>query len=242
MSAPWRVATVVETVAETATARTLLCQVPGWPGHRAGQHVDLQLRADDGYVAWRSYSLSCPDDGSERIALTVQRLDDGEVSPYLCDVVEPGDLLEVRGPLGKWFVWPPPGGIDRPILLFAGGSGVVPLMAMVRERDRIRPMTKALLVYSVRSPDQLLYADELARRSRNGLLLELVYTRRGASGQRVGRLDSAAVRAATPEPGERPVIYVCGPTGFVETVADALVDAGHPPEAIRTERFGGQGG
>jgi ferredoxin-NADP reductase len=237
----WRPATVADTVVETATARTLLLDVPGWPGHRAGQHVDLQLRAEDGYTARRSYSLAAPDDGSGRIALTVQRIADGEVSPYLCDVVEPGDVLEVRGPVGGWFVWPRPGADGRPTVLFGGGSGVVPLMAMVRARDRADPGVPMRLVYSVRSPADVLYAAELAERRAAGLPVDLVYTRRAPVGQPVGRLDARAVRAASPV-GQWPLLYVCGPTGFVEAVARALLDAGHEEAVIRTERFGPSGG
>ncbi len=181
----WFVATVADVVVETPTARTLVLDVPGWPGHRAGQHVDLQLRAEDGYTARRSYSIaSAP--GAERVSLTVQRLDDGEVSPYLCDVVEPGDALEVRGPLGGWFVWPLPGRDARPTVLFGGGSGVVPLVAMARERRRSGGRAPMRLVYSVRSPGEVLYAGELAGEladGADGLAVDLVYTRQAPPGR-----------------------------------------------------------
>jgi ferredoxin-NADP reductase len=209
--------------------------VPGWPGHLAGQHVDLRLTAADGYTTERSYSVAAPADG-ERVELTVQRIDGGEVSPYLTGVFATGDPIELRGPVGGWFVWRPadPG----PVLLVAGGSGIVPLMAMIRARRAAASAAPFRLVYSVRSPADRYYAAELA-----GLDLPATcaYTRAVPTGWPLppGRLDAAAVQAAGWPPELAPSCFVCGPTGFVEAVADILVGLGHDPRRIKTERFGG---
>ena len=236
----WRPATVASVRPESPAARTVVLQVPGWPGHQAGQHVDVRLTAEDGYTASRSYSIASVADG-ELVEVTVERLDDGEVSPYLVDVAAPGDRLEVRGPVGGWFVWRPEQA--EPVLLVGGGSGVVPLMSMVR-RHGSGSSAPLRLVYSLRDPDATLYRDELAGLAADGLSLTYVYTRRTPEGwpRPPGRLDAGLLAASAFPPAESPTSYVCGPTGFVETVADLLVAAGHDPRRVRTERFGPSGG
>jgi ferredoxin-NADP reductase len=233
----WRVVDVAAVRTETATARTLVLDVPGWAGHLPGQHVDLRLTAADGYSTQRSFSIANAPDGT-RVELTVQRVDGGEVSPYLVDVVRAGDQLELRGPVGGYFVWRPEW--TDPALLLAGGSGVVPLMAMARTRagSGSAPMR---LVYSVRTPGDVIYAGELDRlAAADWLRVRYAYTRRAPSGWdgRVGRVDGALLADAGWPAEAGPRCYVCGPTAFVETMADLLVGAGHPPSLIRTERFG----
>ena len=232
---------------ETATARTIVLDVPGWPGHLAGQHVDVRLTAPDGYSAQRSYSIaSAPGSGKAgpQLELTVQRLADGEVSPYLTQTLEVGYPLELRGPIGGWFVWDP--AAAAPVLLVAGGSGVVPLMAMIRERAAAGSRAPFRLIYSVRDPGALLYGDELARRERvgDGLEVRYAYTRTAppGSGQPTGRISAALIASAGWPPESSPAMFVCGPTGFVEAAADLLVRAGHDSGAIKTERFGPSGG
>lgn len=224
----WLAATVFAVRSETAVARTIVLDVPGWPGHVAGQHVDVKLTAPDGYSAQRSYSLAAPADG-ERIELTVQRVPDGEVSPYLVDELLPTDQLEVRGPIGGWFTWhaEDPG----PVLLVAGGSGIVPIMAMVRARARAGSTAPFTVVYSVRGPADEYYGDELWDA---GIDVRVLHTRVGAPGRRITEADLPDVVGAR--------VYVCGPTGFVETVAELLQAGGHDPANIRTERFGPSGG
>lgn len=232
----WLVATVSATRDETATARTLVLDVPGWPGHRAGQHVDVKLTAEDGYSAQRSYSIASAPDG-QRLELTVQRIGDGEVSPYLTGVLAPGDPLELRGPIGGWFVWDP--SATAPVLLVAGGSGIVPLMSMIRANTHEVPVR---LIYSVRSPADALYAPELSERARvSPLDITYLYTRAAPAGLPVGRISARAVAAAAWLPDAMPATFVCGPSGFVETAADLLVKAGHDPATIKTERFGPTG-
>jgi ferredoxin-NADP reductase len=237
----WRPATVASVRPESPAARTVVLQVPGWPGHQAGQHVDIRLTADDGYTASRSYSIASVADG-ELVEVTVERLDDGEVSPYLVDVVAPGDRLEVRGPVGGWFVWRPEQA--EPVLLVGGGSGVVPLMSIVRRHVASGSSAPLRLVYSLGDPDAALYRDELAGLAADGLSLTYVYTRRTPDGwpRPPGRLDAGLLAASAFPPAESPTSYVCGPTGFVETAADLLVDAGHDSRRVRTERFGPSGG
>jgi ferredoxin-NADP reductase len=239
----WQVGTVRAVREETSTARTIGLTLPDWPGHLAGQHVDVRLTADDGYSAQRSYSIaSAPDNG--RLELTVQRLPDGEVSSYLDDVLEVGYPLELRGPIGGWFVWDPAS--TAPVLLVAGGSGVVPLMAMVRTREAAGSKTPFRLVYSVRSPDTVLYTEELAERQRrgDGLDVSFVYTRTTPPGWPVppGRINAGVLASAGWPPDRRPAVFVCGPTPFVEAVANLLVNVGHDPRNIKTERFGPTGG
>jgi ferredoxin-NADP reductase len=234
----WRSATVRELIRETPTAATLILDVPGWPGHRAGQHLDLRLTAEDGYQAQRSYSIaSAPEDGAP--AVTVERLDDGEVSPYLVDEARAGDQFEVRGPVGGWFVWT--AGDGGPLQLVAGGSGLAPLMSMLRHRRHSGSDAEARLLLSARSSQDVLFADELA-----GLDFEpvITYTREPPPGWTgyARRVDRAMLEEVIFEPERRPRIFVCGPTGLVEGVAADLVALGHDPSRIRTERFGATGG
>lgn len=237
----WRPATARHVRDESATARTIALEVDGWPGHRAGQHVDVRLTAPDGYTAVRAYSIAnAPED--EVVELTVARVPGGEVSPYLTGELAAGDELEVRGPLGGWFVWEPPG--DRPVQLVAGGVGLVPLMSMVRVRARAGSDVPMRLLYSVRDPAAVLYDDELAaeRARAGGADVHRQYTRSAPPGARPGRLDRAVLEAVTIPASDRPTCYVCGPTGFVEAASALLVAAGHRPEDIRAERFGPTGG
>jgi ferredoxin-NADP reductase len=238
----WRVGSVVEVKPESATARTIVMDVPGWPGHVAGQHLDVRLTAADGYQAVRSYSMSSESAGT-RVEITVDELPDGEVSPYLVEVLKDGDPVEVRGPIGGWFVWRPEQ--TEPVQLVGGGSGIVPLMAMLRARSGVAAgQRRAMrLLYSAREPSVVLYRTELASiaDAGDGTTVDYVYTRRTPDGwpRPPGRLDLATVRASTLASDQRPTCYVCGPTGFVEAVADLLEQAGHDPSRIRTERFGG---
>ncbi|MDN3353824.1 ferredoxin reductase [Actinomadura sp. DC4] len=236
----WRVARLAETREETATARTLVFDVPGWPGHLAGQHVDVRLTAEDGYSTQRSYSLAAPADG-DRVELTVQNVRDGEVSPYLTEILRTGDPVEFRGPVGGWFVWRP--AETAPVLLVAGGSGIVPLMAMIRARRQARARTPFRLVYSVRTPADRYYAEEL-RRSQPGLDVAYVYTREapGGSARAPGRLTIVDLDANGWPAGFAPDCFVCGPTGFVERAAGILLNLGHAADKIKTERFGPSGG
>ncbi|MDH2442872.1 ferredoxin reductase [Amnibacterium sp. CER49] len=225
---------------ETAAARTLLLDVPDLAPATAGQHVDVRLTAEDGYTAQRSYSLASAT-GAQPIEITVERFEDGEVSPYLVDEVGVGDVLEVRGPIGGWFVWRE--SQREPVQLIAGGSGIVPLMAMVRTRTAVRSAAPFRLLYGLTGPDRFLYRDELERIAGHALGLTVQYSRRVPPGSsvvphRIGIDDLA--RAAFP-PDASPTVYVCGPTGFVESVADALLRLGHQPARIRTERFGPTG-
>jgi ferredoxin-NADP reductase len=235
----WRRAQLVERRDESPTAVTLVLGVPGWPGHVAGQHVDVRLTADDGYSTQRSYSLAAPDHGA-RVELTVQVVVDGEVSPFLARALAVGDPVELRGPIGGWFVWRP--GQPQRVLLLAGGSGVVPLMAMVRARHESGGTAPMHLVYSVRTPTDVFYADELRERADrdDGLRVTVVHTREAPSGsQRVAhRLDAADLAGLVWPATDDVLSFVCGPTGFVDAVADALVSLGYDPGAIRTERYG----
>ena len=239
----WYVATVVEAHEETQTVRTLVLDVPGWPGHDAGQHVDVRLRAEDGYAAVRSYSIASAAQ-DPRVALTVEALADGEVSPYLVRTIAPGDRLEIRGPVGGWFVWRP--AFIEPVQLIAGGSGLVPLMAMIRTRSAAGLRTPFRLIYSVRSPQAVIYAAELRQRALEdeGLAIAYAYTRvapAGLAGAAETRRRGLALRGGLPERAG-PGMLVCGPTAFVETVAGLLEQAGHDSRRIKTERFGPTGG
>jgi ferredoxin-NADP reductase len=233
----WQLATVCELIDETPRSRSVALELPDWPGHLSGQHVDVRLTAEDGYQAQRSYSIaSAPDDPG--LALTVERLDDGEVSPYLVDELRPGDELELRGPIGGYFVWEE--SLGGPLLLVAGGSGIVPLRAMLRHWQASARETAARLVYSSRSLEDVIYREELSSGTAD---VHLTLTRRwpeGWSGGR-GRIDRARLEKLAWPVDERPLIYICGPTGFVEATAQSLVDLGHRPEQIRTERFGPTG-
>jgi ferredoxin-NADP reductase len=237
----WRAARLIERRTETASASTLVLEVPGWPGHLAGQHVDVRLTAPDGYQAARSYSLAAPSNG-DRVEITVQRVADGEVSSYLADEARSGDSLEVRGPVGGWFVWRPED--NRPVLLVAGGSGVVPLMAMIRSRDGVSP-APFRLIYSVRAPEDQIYHQELRRRATHdgGLDVRVIYTRSAPEGEQrpVGRISADDLVSHGWPADAEPTCYVCGPTAFVEAVSDLLVTLGHDPAKIKTERFGPSG-
>jgi ferredoxin-NADP reductase len=247
----WRLATVADALWETSRARTLVLDVPGWPGHRAGQHVDVRLTAEDGYQAQRSYSIaSAPEDA--RVVLTVERLEDGEVSPYLTDELRVGDRLELRGPIGGYFVWDV--AIGGPLLLVGGGSGIVPLMAMLRHRAAAlgsaeadaRHHVPARLLYSSRRWDEVIYRDELARLVEGDSTLEVGFTLtreqpQGWAGFR-RRIDRIMLAEVAWPPAERPHVFVCGPTPLVEAVAAALVALGHDPARVKTERFGPTGG
>jgi ferredoxin-NADP reductase len=241
----WRAGTVAATRDETPTARTIALDVPGWPGHLAGQHVDVRLTAPDGYSAVRSYSLAAPANG-QRLEITVEVIEDGEVSPYLVHTLVAGNPLEVRGPIGGWFVWRPEQ--TEPVQLVAGGSGLVPLMAMLRARTAAKSGAPFRLLYSVRTPGAVLYAAELAKIAAahdDGVAeVTIVYTRVAPPDATApaGRLDAARLQAATFPPDRTPTCYVCGPTPFVESVATALTAAGHPTKNVKTERFGPSGG
>jgi len=229
---------VVELLDETPRVRSIVLDPPDWHGHLAGQHVDVRLTAEDGYQAQRSYSIaSAPED--EHLALTVERLDDGEVSPYLVDELRPGDELELRGPIGGYFVWEASTG--GPLLLVAGGSGVVPFRSMLRHRAAVGSSAPARLLYSSRSLDEVIYRDELERL---GADVRLTLTREQPDGWTgYGRRIDADLLAEVAWPAEeRPLVYVCGPTAFVEVAASSLVALGHDPARIRTERFGATGG
>jgi ferredoxin-NADP reductase len=246
----WRLATVLEVIPETPRTRTLVLDVPGWPGHRAGQHVDVRLTAEDGYQAERSYSIASAPEESQ-LSLTVEQLKDGEVSPYLSEELRAGDKLELRGPIGGYFVWDVT--LGGPLLLVAGGSGIVPLMAMLRHRSAVvgtvdaeRHRVPARLLYSSRSWDEVIYRDELARLGVNDAALEVRHTLtreqpQGWSGFR-RRIDKVMLEEIAWPPREKPQVFVCGPTPLVEAVAQALVELGHQPERIKTERFGPTGG
>jgi ferredoxin-NADP reductase len=239
----WRLATVAEVVDETPHARTLLLDVPDWPGHRAGQHLDVRLTAEDGYQAERSYSIaSAPED--PRVALTVERIDDGEVSPYLAGDVVAGDQFEVRGPIGGHFTWRAEDG--GPLLLVAGGSGLVPLMAMLRHRAAAGSMADTRLLLSAREWEAVLYRDELGRLASGGDGLGITYTltrsQPAAWPGYARRVDAEMLTAVGPAAAAAPHVFVCGPTPFVESAADALVGLGHTADAIHTERFGPTGG
>jgi ferredoxin-NADP reductase len=237
----WRLGEVVALDPETPRVATIVLDVPDWPGHRAGQHVDVRLTAEDGYQAQRSYSIaSAPEE--DRLAITVERLEDGEVSPYLADELRPGDQVELRGPIGGYFVWDV--SLGGPLLLVAGGSGIVPLMAMLRHRAAAAGDVAARLLFSSRTWEDVIYRDELERLAGDGLEVVHTLTRSqpaGWSGYE-RRVDAQMLRDVAWPPEERPQTFVCGPTAFVETVARSLVELGHDPMTVKTERFGATGG
>jgi ferredoxin-NADP reductase len=239
----WRLAEVVEVVPETPRTKSLLLEVPEWEGHKAGQHVDVRLTAEDGYQAQRSYSIaSAPED--ERLMLAVDRLEDGEVSIYLTDVLMAGDKLELRGPIGGYFTWGAQEG--GPLLLVGGGSGVVPLMVMIRHREAVGSDVPTRLLYSSRSFEEIIYREELEKLASRDSALEVIHTlTRSRPEGWTGydrRIDAGMLREVAWSPDESPPAFVCGPTSFVEGVADALVSLGHDPARVKTERFGPTGG
>jgi ferredoxin-NADP reductase len=239
----WRTATVMGLRDETATARTLSLTVREWPGHVAGQHVDVRLTAPDGYSAVRSYSIASAPSSDGRIEITVDRLPNGEVSPYLTQEVMVGDELELRGPIGGWFVWR--SDQMEPIQLVAGGSGIVPLMAMIRSRLSTGNSAPFRLLYSVREPAAVFYRDELLALSNqdDSVVITYAYTRVTPKNwpRPAGRIDAPLVATGAWPSTLRPTSYVCGPTSFVEHVTDLLIAAGHDRERIKTERFGATG-
>jgi ferredoxin-NADP reductase len=232
---------VVELLDETARAKSIVLDVPGLPRHRAGQHVDVRLTAEDGYQAQRSYSIaSAPEDAY--LVLTVERLEDGEVSPHLTDELRTGDELELRGPIGGYFVWED--SLGGPLLLVAGGSGIVPLRSMLRHHRAIESSVPARLLYSARSLDEIIYRDELMRLAAyDEFDIRFTLTREQPKGWRGyrRRIDPELLAEIAWPPSQRPLVYVCGPTGFVEAAASALVALGDDPARIRTERFGPTG-
>ena len=240
----WRIGTVVALHDETATARTVTVEVPDWPGHVAGQHVDVRLTATDGYSAVRSYSIASAPNAEKRLQLTVERLPDGEVSPYLTQELAVSDRLDLRGPIGGWFVWRAQQ--TEPIQLIAGGSGIVPLMAMIRSRTASGSTAPFRLLYSVRDPGAVFYGDELRSLAdqNNSVTITYAYTRVAPQGwsRPPSRIDGALIASATWPSSFTPTCYVCGPTPFVESAAGFLTACGHGPDKIRTERFGPTGG
>jgi ferredoxin-NADP reductase len=238
----WQEAEIVETIDETPSARSLVLRVPEWPGHLAGQHVDVRLTAEDGYQAQRSYSIASAPERRE-LVLTIERIDEGEVSPYLAGEARPGDRLEVRGPIGGYFTWTAAAG--GPLQLIAGGSGLVPLMAMLRHRALAGRQIPARLLVSSRAAAAILYRAELEALAAGDDRLSVVHTlTREAPPDWPGerrRVDGEMLRAHAYAPSEQPRVYVCGPTPFVEAVATSLVELGHAPERVRTERFGPTG-
>jgi ferredoxin-NADP reductase len=238
----WQVAEVAGAISETAHVRSLILDAPGWTSHRAGQHVDVRLTAEDGYQAVRSYSIaSAPAEG--KLVVTVERLDDGEVSPYLVDELRAGDKVEVRGPIGGYFVWEAP--LGGPLLLVGGGSGIVPLMAILRQRAAVGSDAAVHLLASWRTADDIIYAAELERLAAlDGIEITHTLTRGTPAGWsgRSGRIDRAMLAEVGWPPDAAGLNFVCGPTGLVEAAATALVDLGHEAAQIRTERFGPTGG
>jgi len=239
----WRVGTVVALHDETATARTITLEVPDWPGHVAGQHVDVRLTASDGYSAVRSYSIASAPNSERRVQITVERLPNGEVSAYLTQEIIVGDRLELRGPIGGWFVWRSQQ--TEPVQLVAGGSGIVPLMAMIRSRASAGSTVPFRLLYSVREPGAVFYRDELRALSgeHRSVIVTYAYTRTVPKDwpRPPGRIDATLITDTTWPADLGPACYICGPTPFVETVANLLTASGNDRDKIRTERFGPTG-
>jgi ferredoxin-NADP reductase len=239
----WRLGTVTSIRDETPTVRTFTLGLPDWPGHRAGQHVDLRLTAEDGYSVERSYSIASEPERGHEIDITVERIDDGEVSPFLHDVVVPGDRLEVRGPIGGYFVWE--AGLGGPLFLVAGGSGVVPLMAMARHRRRAGSTQPTRLLLSSRHPEEIIYREELDRLAETMDGFEVIHTlTRSRPPDWTGydrRIDDRMLAEVLDPLGMTARVYICGPTALVEVAANALVRLGLPADRVRTERFGPTG-
>jgi ferredoxin-NADP reductase len=239
----WQLAEVRDIVVETPRVKSLLLHVPAWQGHLPGQHVDIRLTADDGYQAQRSYSIASPPE-DELLTLTVERVNNGEVSPYLVDDLRPGDQFELRGPIGGYFVWTV--AMRGPLCLIAGGSGIAPLAAMLRHRDRRKVRAPALLLYSSRSLEDIIYREELDTMMHRDSNLRLVNTLtrkqpEGWTGYR-RRIDRALLSETCFPPEQNPKIFVCGSTSLVEDASRFLVELGHPPLTVKTERFGPTGG
>ncbi|MDB5074020.1 MAG: oxidoreductase FAD/NAD(P)-binding domain protein [Chloroflexi bacterium] len=239
----WRQSTLVDTIVETPRVKSLVLDVPNSLAHRAGQHVDVRLTAEDGYQAARSYSIASPPE-ERRLVLTIERLDDGEVSPYLVDELRVGDPLELRGPIGGYFVWE--SSMSGPLLLIAGGSGIVPLRAIIRHRIATNSDAPVRLVYSVRTPDDVIYRQEMDRLATSATGIEVIYTfTRVAPGGWAGyqrRIDAALLAEVCWPPESKPTAFICGPTPLVETAANILSTLGYQPTSIKTERFGPTGG
>jgi ferredoxin-NADP reductase len=240
----WRLGRVTRHLRETPRAHTIVLEVPGWPGHLPGQHVDVRLTAPDGYQAERSYSISSAPDLPDQVAITVERIEGGEVSPYLVDELVEGDQLEFRGPIGGYFVWEV--GIPGPLLLVAGGSGICPLMAMIRHRAARGDRLPTRLLFSSRSLEDVIFREELDRLAgrQDGLEVFLTLTREQPAGWPgyARRIDQDMLAEVAWSPEERALCMVCGPTPLVETVARSLVELGNPPDRVKTERFGPTGG
>jgi ferredoxin-NADP reductase len=238
----WRLGSVRGLRDETPHVRTIVLDVPDWPGHRPGQHIDVRLTAEDGYQAERSYSIASPP-GQDQLELTVERLDDGEVSPYLVDELREGDQLELRGPIGGYFVWD--GDEEAPLQLIAGGSGIVPLMCMLRHRAVTARRTPARLLFSARTVTDLIYREELEGMARADDDLELTFSltrEQPDSWHGFGRrIDRSMLARVTWRAADRPISFICGPTPLVESVAHDLVELGHEPKRLKTERFGPTG-
>jgi ferredoxin-NADP reductase len=238
----WRVGTVVEARPETSSARRLVLDIPDWPGNDAGQHLDVRLTAPDGYQVQRSYSIASAGPGT-RVELAVDELKEGEVSPFLVEDVQLGDMIEVHGPLGGYFIWTPQSVTHdpRPVQLIAGGSGVVPFLAMVRAHASTGDPTPFRLLYAVREPGDVFYRQELIQTTLSGLKLDFVYSRTAPHDWPVpaGRITKDALAGFVIPASEKPRIFICGSTGFVELVAGWLIELGHAAADIRTERFGG---
>jgi ferredoxin-NADP reductase len=239
----WQVGTVVALRDETPRAKTITLDIPDWPGHLAGQHVDVRLTAPDGYSAVRSYSIASAATAEKRIELTVERLPDGEVSPYLTQELRVGDLLELRGPIGGWFVWRAEQ--TEPVQLVAGGSGIVPLMSMIRSRATAGSPSPFRLLYSVREPEAVFYRDELQALPAQDPSISITYAYTRATPKNwprpTGRIDVDLISETTWPANLSPTCYVCGPTSFVETATDLLIAAGIASDMIKTERFGPTG-
>jgi ferredoxin-NADP reductase len=236
----WQIAKVTAIRAETPGVNSFTLGLPAWRPHRAGQHYDVRLTAADGYQAQRSYSIASPPSREGEVDLTIERIADGEVSPYFHDVVEVGDRVEVRGPIGGYFVWEP--SLGGPLLLIAGGSGVVPLMAMLRERAVANPRPPTALLYSSRTFDDIIYREELDALAAADAGLRIIQTLTRSQPQgwtgRARRIDRAMLAEAIAAAGAQPLVYICGPTLLVEAAANGLVELGVPPARVRTERFG----
>jgi ferredoxin-NADP reductase len=239
----WQIGEVVFIRPETARAKSITLDLPNWMGHQAGQHVDVRLTAEDGYQVERSYSIASAPEEAPHVTLTVERIDDGEVSPYLTEELRIGDQLELRGPIGGYFVWQAQ--LGGPLLLVAGGSGIVPLMAMLRHRAAVASLVATRLLYSSRSIEDVIYRDELDHLMKSSTMLEVVQTLTRAQPPEwtgyAGRIDTQMLREVAWPVEQHPLAFICGPTPFVETAAANLVELGYEPAHIKTERFGPTG-